>query len=622
MNPKDVNPKDRRADMKVRAPILFVAVGLAAAVSLAAASLPGGEPTGREPVDRSAARDTAVERVDEFLTRLTPFGWHGAVLVARGPEVLLAKGYGSAEHGTASAAPDRAWTAGTVSTIGSITKQFTAAAIVKLAEQGRLSLRDTLPVFFEGVPPAKRAITLHHLLTHTSGLREAGAGDFDAVSREEIVRSAMEGELGSEPGASYAYSNLGYSLLGAVVEAVTDTAYEAWVRRHLFRPVGMHETGYLLPGFEPERLAVGYRGGERWGTVLEKVPGDTGPSWILMANGGMHSTLFDMHRWVRALMTTDRVLSPGSREKLLTPYADEGFGSHYAYGWVVDTTDRSTPVVEHNGGNGILHADLHWFPEDGETLTFAMSNHAELTAIDVLGQVDALLFGREASMPPRVDATSVAPDRLSELAGRYRLADGGELEVVALGNHLEVRVSGQPLLDRLSTAAHDHGLAYDDLNRKAVELARALFEGDYATLRATMAGDPPDEPYAGFRERVVATLGAFESAEAMGTLPIYAGGSTGVAVTWLRLAFEDGARLVRIHWTADGRMRAVGGQAIPAPLSLACAMTGPAECVGWDALQPSAEPTFRFEARAEGQPRSVTVEAGDWSARATRASER
>lgn len=566
--------------------------------------------------------DTAVERVDEYLSRIVPFGWNGAVLVSRGPEVLLAGGYGFAERGVGESVPPRSWTSGTVSTVGSITKQFTSAAIMKLAEQGRLTVRDSLPVFFDDVPAEKRGITLHHLLTHTSGLREASdsLGDFDFVSREGIVRAAMQRTLASEPGEEYAYSNLGYSLLGAVVEVVTERDYESWVREQLFRPAGMYETGYLLPRYESERVAVGYRGGNRWGTIVGRISEETGPSWILRANGGMHSTPYDMHRWVRSLMATDRILSPASREKLLTPYADEGFGSYYAYGWVVDTTARSTPIIQHNGGNGILYSDLHWFPEDDETLTFAMSNHAELTAIDVLDQVDALLFGGDVAMPPRVDAVHVSPEQLSELAGRYRLPGGSELEVVALPGHLEVRVSGQPLLDRLSTAARGYSLEYADLNRRAAELSRALFEGDFSSLREAMDGDAPKEPYASFRQRVLESLGEFESADAMGTLPIYAGGSAGVAVTWLRLQLEEGERLIRVHWTGDGQIAGVGGQAIPAPLTLACATTGPRKCVGWDARQPSDEPTFRFRGDEDVPPQTVTIETGSWTGEATRVS--
>lgn len=610
-------------ERKLRNPSLLLVIAALAAVVLTFGRSRAVDVESPAAGGGAAIADSIADRVDEYLSRMVPFGWHGAVLVSRGQDVLLAKGYGRADHGSVESAPVRSWTSGTVSTVGSITKQFTAAAIMKLVQQGRLSVRDSLPVFFDDVPAEKREITLHHLLTHTSGLRVASdsLGDFDFVSREEIVRAAMtQGELATEPGEEYAYSNLGYSLLGAVVEVVTDTDYEAWLREHLFVPVGMYETGYLLPAYEAEHVATGYRGGERWGTVIRRLPEDTGPSWILRANGGIHSTLYDMHRWVRTLMTTDRILSPASREKLLTPYADEGYGSYYAYGWGVDTTARSTPVIRHNGGNGILHADLHWFPEDDQTLTFAMSNHAELTAIDVLEPVDDLLFGGGVEMPPRVDAEHVDPEQLSTLAGHYRLPGGSELAVVALGGHLEVRVSGQPLLDRLSTAAREDSLGYAVLNRRAAELIGALFEGDYSTLREAMGGDPPEKPYTGFRERVIESLGGFESADVMGTLPIYSEGSVGLAVTWVRVEFERGTRLVRIHWSADGRMAGVGGQAIPAPLTLSCAMASPSLCIGWDPIQPTVEPTLRFESRGTGRPMALTISAGSWSKEAVRVS--
>lgn len=603
-------------------------LGALLAAGAAVAAIPGSVPwSGVEPPPSAGApvasigpgvpADSAAARVHRYLSRLEPFGWHGAVLLSRGGEVLLARGYGMADHGDDGGAP-RPWTAGTVSTVGSITKQFTAAAVVKLAERGVLSVDDSLPAFFEEVPPEKRGITLHHLLTHTSGLRGVGPGDFDAVSREEIVRLAMEAELASEPGSEYAYSNLGYSLLGAVVERVTGVAYETWVREHLFRPAGMYETGYLLPRYDPARVATGYRDGERWGTVVGRIRPETGPSWVLMANGGMHSTLYDMHRWVRSLMTTDRVLSPASRETLLTPHADEGFGSWYAYGWVVDTTSRDTPVIQHDGGNGILHADLHWFPEDGGTLTFAMSNHAEMTAIDVLDEVDAVTFGEDVRTPPEVADVDVPPERLAGLEGRYRLPGGGELEVVAPGSRLEVRASGQDLLGRLSTAPRDHGLDEAALNRRGEELVRALMREEYARLREALGPGAPERPYAAARARILRFLGSFRSVKAMGTLPVWYEGSPSVTVTWLRLAFERGTTVRRIHWRNDGRMAGLGGRAIPAPLTLACAPTSPDACVGWDPNQPAADPRFRFRRDGYGRGRTVTVEAGGWRATAER----
>lgn len=568
--------------------------------------------------------DAGVARVDEYLERLEAFGLAGNVLVAKDGDVLVARGYGLADRGDAGPGGARSghavgtgvprpWTSGTVSSVGSITKQFTAAAIMKLVDQGRLSVHDSIARFFDDVPEDKRGITLHHLLTHTAGLGEADAGDFDFVSRAAIVRTALDSELISEPGTDYRYSNLGYSLLGAVVEVVTGADYERWLREHLFRPAGMYETGYLLPGYEPERIATGYERGERWGTVIERLDPATGPSWVLRANGGIHTTPYDMLRWVRALGMTgpsasdaEAILSAESRRRMFSPHADEGVGSWYGYGWVVDTTARGTRVIRHNGGNGILFADLHLFPDEG-IVTFMMTGEAGLPATRLLDEVDDLLFGVEAEMPPAVEPVTVDPAALRALTGRYVLQGGGTVNVEFAGTALVLHVEGQPALDRIWTDRSTGDVPYEQLDRSARVFARAFGDGDFATMRRMLGPDAPEQPFRTTRARMLERLGPLGEIEVLGTLPawFHSGSSE---VTWLRLHFEKMTTIRRVHWSADGTVVGLGGQAYPAPLSLRCAMTGPSSCVGWQPGPDVGAP--RVEFAGEGVPDTLVLRTG------------
>jgi CubicO group peptidase (beta-lactamase class C family) len=280
------------------------------------------------------------------------------VLVARGDETLLEKGYGLADR--ESHAP---FTTATVSTIGSITKQFTGAAILKLQEQDRLDVDDTLSRFFPEAPPDKAGITLHQLLTHTAGLPDALGSDEDYVGRNEYVRLALGAELLFVPGSRHRYSNVGYSLLAAVVEKQSGVTYEAFLRNSFFVPLGMTQTGYSLVPWDPARVAVGYRKQGVYGRVTEKQAGSSGFSWHLVGNGGMHSTVGDMARWIRALRQ-GRVLSPESLQLLFRRHSDEGSGdSFYGYGWVTFDLEGDETMIGHNGGNGYFFADLNLFPD-------------------------------------------------------------------------------------------------------------------------------------------------------------------------------------------------------------------------------------------------------------------
>ena len=159
-------------------------------------------------------------KIDSYLDGLTPERFAGSVLVAKEGKILLNKGYGMAIR--SKAIPN---TSESVIVIGSITKQFTAAGILKLEMQGKLSTEDTIAKYFSKVPAEKKEITLHHLLTHTAGLIDYTGddwinGDFEVAPRDETIQEALDAPLLSEPGEEFHYSNSGYSVAAAIIEKV------------------------------------------------------------------------------------------------------------------------------------------------------------------------------------------------------------------------------------------------------------------------------------------------------------------------------------------------------------------------------------------------------------------
>ena len=267
--------------------------------------------------DRPIVSGDTGRTIDEYLSRLERFGFSGGALAVRGKEVLLSKSYGLADR--ARRVP---LTTESVYNLGSITKQFTAAAILTLEMQGKLAVTDLASKYLDGVPADKAGITLHHLLTHSSGLEsDFSPSDYDPVGREEYVRRALQSKLLFKPGDGYEYSNAGYSLLAAIVERLSGQTYEVYLTERVLKPAGMRETGYKLPKWAPDRIAHGYRdGGGDWGTILEKIQEPDAPYWTLRGNGGLHTTLGDMLAWHRAL-DTDAVLSKDARAKYFKPYA-------------------------------------------------------------------------------------------------------------------------------------------------------------------------------------------------------------------------------------------------------------------------------------------------------------
>ena len=173
----------------------------------------------------------------------------------------------------------------------SMTKQFTAAAILKLEMMGELSVDDPITEHLDGVPRDKREITIAQLLNHSSGLIDALGDDYEPIARDRMLAGAFKSELQSRPGAEYSYSNLGYSVLAALIEEVSGESYEEFLSQNLFEPAGMAATGYVLPDWDTEQVAVEYdAGGASQGRPFDHPWADDGPYWNLRGNGGMLST--------------------------------------------------------------------------------------------------------------------------------------------------------------------------------------------------------------------------------------------------------------------------------------------------------------------------------------------
>lgn len=309
-------------------------------------------------------------RGDVFDPAGMPVGSSGSLVAAVDGDLVECEGWGLADRAEQIDAD-----CDTVYDIGSITKQFTAAAIVKLQMMGRLRVRERIGRFLDGVPRDKRAITVEELLTHTSGLVGALGDDYERLSRAGLVRRAMASDLRSAPGTTYHYSNVGYSLLAVIIEKVSGDGYEEFLSEHLFEPAGMTSTGYVLPVRVPADLAVEYdEDGHAHGRPDEHPWAADGPYWNLRGNGGLLSTARDMYRWYVALRGVS-VLDRAAKGALFRARVREGDAdSWYAYGWVVLNTPYG-PAQWHNGGNGWSYAEVVRLPDE-DAFVFWVTNQA------------------------------------------------------------------------------------------------------------------------------------------------------------------------------------------------------------------------------------------------------
>lgn len=288
-----------------------------------------------------------------------PKDFSGVLLVAQGDQILLNRGFGYANQDKQTAFSDK-----TVVDVCSITKQFTGTAILKLEMQGKLSTDDKLSEYINSLSKHLADVTLHELLTHTSGITDEAGDDYEEITKEKLIQRLNAVPL-SFPKGSHHYSNNGYSLLAMVVENVSGQPLDEFLNASFFKPNGMNQTGYVVPKFVLNDVAHSYQGKKDLGRPNAKNWLPDGPYWNLRGNGGLLSTAHDMYKWHRALLT-ESVLSKAAKVKLFGKHAREypDTESYYGYGWVIEGFDDGEEMIWHNGGDGTVSADIRYYSND------------------------------------------------------------------------------------------------------------------------------------------------------------------------------------------------------------------------------------------------------------------
>jgi D-alanyl-D-alanine carboxypeptidase len=377
-----------------------------------------------------AAADYA-RRADALVRAYADAGrFSGSVLVARDGKPVFKRSYGLANREWETPAGDD-----TRYRIGSITKQFTAAAILQLAEAGKLRLDDPVSRHYADAPPAWAAVTIRHLLTHTSGIpshpsfRGAFAGDARRDwTPEQILGLSRDRPLAFPPGSRFAYSNTGYDLLGVIIERVSGQGYAAYLDQHVIGGAGLTRTRCESVDEVLPQRAAGYLVSQGRGRNAPYVS----PS-LLYAAGCLVSTTGDLLAWDRALHG-GRVVSAASLAEM---FRDQGF--RYGFGEFIQL-DRGHRLWSHGGGLPGFASALNHYPDDALTVV-VLANVEPADAGRVANQLGRLLFEPEPARGPQ------GPPRREELAayrGRYRWTAAATIEVTAADGRLYAGLAGQP----------------------------------------------------------------------------------------------------------------------------------------------------------------------------------
>ena len=315
-----------------------------------------------EKQELSAQHAALALRCDSLLQALVGDAYGAGVLISVHDTVILSTGYGfidSAHHHVP--------TESTLFNLASVSKSFTAVCIAQLETKGLLLRSDPLTRFFPDLPADKRSITIEHCLTHTSGLAQNYAAD-GTRTLDEAVAAMGRDTLDTIPGTAFRYSNENYELLAAVVEKVSGTPFEAYVRAHVLLPAGMVHTKVWSDLVRPSPPEVA-----AFTRVIE--PEVFGVNWGYIGSGGIYSCTSDLHAWFHALRD-GAILSPALLDTLWTPRVPISVG-HMARGWFVSDTESTTEIWTRGNEDWGHNAVVRWFPEHG-VLIIVLTNSGEI----------------------------------------------------------------------------------------------------------------------------------------------------------------------------------------------------------------------------------------------------
>jgi len=410
-----------------------------------------------------------------------------ALAVVEKGKVVKAQGYGlaSVEFGVP-VTPD------TVFEIGSVTKQITAAAVMLLVEDGKLALNDSITKHLTGLPASWRAITVRHLLTHTSGVKNyTGLPGFELskrMKRDDFIKMIASLPLNFAPGDSWSYGNTPYNLLGHIIEVVSGESYWQFVAARIFRPLGMTASGDR----DPKRIIPQRASGYEW--EMNALVGRDYDLTDVFSAGAIVSTLNDLVKWDAAL-SSNKLLKESSRDALWTPVRlNDGATRTYGLGWYIETL-RGHHVHRHNGQTAGFAASIARYVDDGVSV-IVLSNIGDIgLAGDIARGVAKIyipsLSLRQLKAPPDSDAPTTEKHEALLRARLLGRALDASLLTPAMRSSLDTEVAKR-LAQRLASYGALQSFAFvenDNANGERARRYKAAFDQRIILMKFTASED-------------------------------------------------------------------------------------------------------------------------------------
>lgn len=365
--------------------------------------------------------------IDEYLTGLYKSTEPGAsVLVVKEGKVILRKGYGLAKLDTkAPITPE------TIFRIGSVTKQFTSTAILKLAEQGKLNLQDEITKYLPSYPTQGKKITIEHLLTHTSGIKSYTSLEAvmekreQEISVDDMINTFKDQPFDFNPGDGYLYNNSGYFLLGAIVEKASGITWGEYLKKNFFVPLKMTNTFYVDPKLPAQATGYQKTSATEYGVAKEVHP------TVPYSAGAIFSTVDDLWKWEKAIFEF-KVVKKESLDKAWTPLTlNNGKKESYGYGWMLSKIGDNK-VIGHGGGIDGFVCHEFYVPASKLFVT-VLENGSPVDPAGTSYEIADRVLGTSANAPA---AITLDDKSLEEYVGVYELANEPDRIITKKNNQL------------------------------------------------------------------------------------------------------------------------------------------------------------------------------------------
>lgn len=354
------------------------------------AAQPSPDPHPVQPVVSNSSNAQMAAQVNSLFNNLVAQQqFSGSVLIAKGGQIVLDKGYSMADW-------DQQIPNNPLSRfyLGSVTKEFTATAILLLQQRGKLDVKKSICVYVNPCPPPWQPVTIHNVLTHTSGIPELDTSQLSGASPAAWIASFNSHPLAFTPGSMFSYCSVCYQILGYVVEVVSGQPYSEFMQQNIFDPLHMAETGFDSNFFYSQSIdAHGYN---TWQSSAVQLGWQMDPGWsFLFGSGLLYSSVGDLYRWDQALYT-NILLSQASRDEAFTSYTQNSLfaGSTYGYGWFI----AKSPVpghrlIWHDGVIDGFRTYIGRYVDDDVTIIF-LSNLATVDSPTLAQSVQKIVFAQ------------------------------------------------------------------------------------------------------------------------------------------------------------------------------------------------------------------------------------